>query len=62
MFIYVIGSLNTAGNEHSIVTHKAEFANNDGRHINSIETIWSQFKNGIATMHGFSDSIAAMDA
>ena len=44
--------LQQAGYRHSVVVDKNEFVNSDGDHTNTIESIWSQFKNGINSMHG----------
>ena len=41
-----------AGYNHSVVVHTREFVNSAGDHTNSIESIWSQFKNWICSMHG----------
>ena len=45
-------NLQAAGYQHSVVIHKNEFVNSAGDHTNSIESIWSQFKNWINSMHG----------
>ena len=35
-----------------MVIHKNEFKNAEGDHTNSIESVWSQLKNWISSMHG----------
>jgi len=40
------------GYDHSVVIHKSEFKNSAGDHTNSIESIWSQLKTWIDSMHG----------
>ena len=49
-------NLREAGYTHSVVIHKEEFVNKEGYHTNSIESIWSQFKNWINSMHGLRNS------
>ena len=44
--------LKEAGYQHSVVIHKTEFVNREGHHTNSIESVWSQFKSWIVSMHG----------
>ena len=46
--------LQDIGFQHEVVIHEQEFVNQDGFHTNSIESVWSQFKNWINSMHGVS--------
>ena len=45
-------NLKDMGYIHSVVIHKEEFVNAEGDHTNSIESVWSQLKNWISSMHG----------
>lgn len=45
-------SLSEMGYNHAVVVHKEEFVNQLGEHTNSVESVWSQAKNWIASMHG----------
>ena len=45
-------TLKEEGYQHSVVVHKEQFVNREGRHTNSIESVWSQFKTWINGMHG----------
>ena len=45
-------NLPESGFSHSVVIHKVEFVHEDGRHNNSVESIWSQLKNWFRSMHG----------
>ena len=40
------------GYDHAVVIHKETFVNETGDHTNSIESVWSQLKNWIRSMHG----------
>ena len=40
------------GYDHSVVIHKSEFKNSAGDHTKSLESIWSQLKTWIDSMHG----------
>ena len=44
--------LEELGYKHEVVIHEREFKNTDGYHTNSIESIWSQMKSWISSMHG----------
>ena len=44
-------NLPESGFSHSVVIHKVEFVNEDGRHTNSVESICSQLKNWFRSMH-----------
>ena len=48
--------LSSLGYKHSVVVHKDEFVNSEGEHTNSVESVWSQLKNWIRSMHGMSFS------
>ena len=45
-------TLRDEGYEYSIVVHKEEFVNDEGKNTNSVESIWAQMKNWIRSMHG----------
>ena len=45
-------TLKERGYKHSVVIHKEEFVNAEGKHTNSVESVWSQVKNWIKSMHG----------
>ena len=38
--------------KHAVVVHQEKFANSDGFHTNSIESVWSQLKVLTSSMHG----------
>ena len=38
--------------KHSVVVHSEEFVNSEGEHTNSVESVWSQAKCWIRSMHG----------
>ena len=40
------------GYQHAVVIHKEEFVNSEGEHTNSVESVWSQVKAWISSMHG----------
>ena len=46
------GKLQELGYQHSVVIHAEEFVNSEGYHTNSIESVWSQMKIWMNSMHG----------
>ena len=44
--------LTEMGYKHSVVIHSEEFVNSEGEHTNSVESVWSQAKCWIRSMHG----------
>ena len=43
--------LKELGYQHVVVFHEKEFVNNEGYHASSIESIWSQIKSQMSSMH-----------
>ena len=44
--------LSKLGYDHSVVCHKDEFVNSEGKHTNSVESVWSELKCWFRNMHG----------
>ena len=38
--------------KHSVVVHNEEFVNSESKHTNSVESVWSQAKCWIRSIHG----------